>query len=179
MSLDCNKAGVLTAFSAGSLCASLPGPMGNEIERKFLINQQLLPVPDSTESFEQGYLLEDLASVRLRIRGENCYLTIKSCEPGLSRKEFEYSIPMSDGLEMLSSLCGQSVRKKRHFFRRGDQVWEVDEFEGKNAGLWLAELELKEENEAFEPPDWVEAEVTGQEKYSNAYLARHPFQDWS
>lgn len=154
-----------------------------EIERKFLI----LDTPDfRQEAFrntriEQGYLNSAAErTVRVRIRGEQGFLTIKgkSSNDGLSRFEWEKEIPV-DEAEALLKLCEPGIIKKiRYEIKYGNHLFEADEFLGDNEGLLLAEVELSEESEVFEKPDWLGEEVTGNQKYYNSYLSKFPYREW-
>lgn len=154
--------------------------MGVEIERKFL------PCSDGWRSLgqpvllRQGYLSLDPARVvRVRIEGDLGWLTIKGPSVGARRGEWEYPIPVQDAAELLDSLCQQPIIEKyRHRIVFDTMVWEVDEFLGANAGLVVAEIELRSEDQAFAKPDWVGLEVTGDARYYNSSLISHPFSSW-
>lgn len=155
--------------------------MATEIERKFLVcnegwREQVL----SETHLMQGYLASTPAlTVRVRLDGGQGRLTIKGATRGISRSEYEYSIPAEDAQAMLRELAETAIIDKiRHRVRCGDHIWEVDLFAGDNAGLVLAEIELGAENESFERPAWLGAEVSDDPRYYNANLARHPFKDW-
>ena len=106
-------------------------------------------------------------------------ITIKSKVTGASRGEWEYDIPVPDAAELLERLCEQPlVEKTRHRIEYGGHVWEVDEFAGENAGLVVAEIELGSEDEAFDKPDWIGREVTGDKRYYNSSLIRLPYSNW-
>jgi adenylate cyclase len=118
-------------------------------------------------------------TVRVRIEGERAVITIKSKSTGATRGEWEYEIPVPDAAELLERLCEQPlVEKVRHRIRYGRHTWEVDEFQGENAGLVVAEIELGSEDEAFEKPDWIGQEVTGDPRYYNSSLIRLPYSKW-
>lgn len=148
-----------------------------EVEKKFLVevqkwNQVLKP---EARLIRQGYLLaEDGRSVRIRTAGIEAFITIKAGNQGLKRLEFEYPIPLTDANELLK-LCGNLVSKLRYRIFHHGRLWEVDEFLDENQGLVLAEIELKTEDEDFEMPPWVGKEVTGDERYYNAYLSQNSF----
>ena len=152
-----------------------------EIERKFLVKGNFKQEVASSSRIVQGYICSVPGkSVRIRIRGEKGYLTIKgaSDEKGMSRYEFEQEIPLTDA-EQLLSLCEPGVIDKvRYLVDCGEHTWEVDEFHGDNEGLLVAEIELVSEDEAFERPDWLGDEVTGDRKYYNSMLAKHPYKEW-
>lgn len=157
--------------------------MGVEIERKFLVDHEAwhkMKKPDGVH-YRQGYILnDDKRSVRVRVTDKHSYLTLKgSGDSHVSRKEYEYEIPVSDGKELLKAFTKSGTEKIRYRIPAGDFTWEVDEFLGDNAGLIVAEIELKNEQDKFEKPDWVTREVTDDERYTNSSLAVHPFKDWT
>jgi adenylate cyclase len=128
----------------------------------------------------QGYLVNspDL-TVRVRVKGAEAFLTLKGASKGISRSEFEYPVPVADAEHMLRDLSvSPPVDKVRYRVRVGGHVWDLDVFAGENAGLVMAEVELDSEDEAFEMPDWAGREVTGDPRYYNVNLARHPFKHW-
>jgi adenylate cyclase len=127
----------------------------------------------------QAYLGGERCSIRVRIEGEEAFLNLKSRDLGTRRLEFEYPVPLEEAEHMLAAFGGQQVAKTRHFVERGGHTWEIDEFSGDNAGLVVAEIELAAEDEAFERPDWIGAEVTMDPRYYNVNLARTPFRDWA
>jgi len=117
--------------------------------------------------------------VRVRIDGERAWLNIKSATSPLRRLEYEYLIPLSDAQEMLETLrVNDCVDKTRYLVKHGKHVWEVDVFEGRNAGLIVAEIELDDEDEAFEKPDWLGREVSDDPRYYNMNLAKQPYSTW-
>lgn len=162
--------------------------MGVEIERKFLLaGDGWRAAVERTQAMAQGYL-NDLdvlagggqkASIRVRIEGEAAFLNIKSAQAGPSRLEFDYPVPVEDARQLLELCVGGVVRKRRHYVRHGGHLWEIDEFEGDNAGLVVAEIELDAVDEAFERPDWLGAEVTELKRYYNLALAERPWTRWS
>ncbi len=159
--------------------------MSVEIERKFLLKnddwrldahgQRIAGVP-----FRQGYLpTSDDTTVRVRLEGAVAKLTIKGKTLGMSRLEFEYSIPLQDAQQMLDDLCEKPLIEKVRYCRSEQgYIWEIDEFAGDNQGLLVAEIELASEDEQPPLPDWVGEEVTGDSRYFNAALVKHPFKDW-
>ena len=155
--------------------------MGIEIERKFLVRGDAWRQPASAQTrFCQGYLSRDPArTVRVRIAGEQAFLTIKGATTGASRAEFEYGIPLADARQLLAISDGPVVEKIRHLCPHEGMTWEVDEFLGANAGLVVAEIELQSEGQAFGRPAWLGEEVTGDARYVNANLAVHPFTRWA
>ena len=154
--------------------------MGIEIERKFLLAGDAWRGLGQAVLLRQGYLSSARERVvRVRIEGEQAMLTIKGANVGASRGEWEYPIPLADAVELLDGLCEQPlIDKYRHRIEHAGMVWEVDEFLGANAGLIVAEIELASEDQPFEKPDWVGAEVSGDARYYNANLIRHPFSQW-
>lgn len=152
--------------------------MAIEIERKFLVVSDAWKVGVPTD-FRQGYLNDkNQATVRVRIAGARAFLTVKGPTTGLSRKEFEYAIPVADAEDMLALCSGPLVEKKRWIVPMGDLKWEVDEFLGQNSGLVIAEIELPDEGHAFEKPDWVGEEVSYDKRYFNSNLSVFPFSQW-
>jgi adenylate cyclase len=155
--------------------------MATEIERKFLIkNDAWRSQVESASCISQGYLVADAnVTVRVRLRGDQAFLTIKGVAKGISRSEFEYPVPVADAQVMLQGLTALApVEKVRHLIRVGDHLWELDVFGGENAGLAMAEIELAAEDEPFVLPAWAGEEVTGDPRYYNAYLVHHPFTRW-
>ncbi len=155
--------------------------MNQEIERKFLVSSdEFLKEEYASTRITQGYLNSDPErTVRVRLRGEQGYLTVKgrSNENGTSRFEWEKTIGKEDALALLP-LCEKGViDKTRHLVRVGSHTFEVDVFHGENEGLILAEVELGSENEAFEKPEWLGEEVTGDKRYYNSYLSLHPYKE--
>ena len=144
-----------------------------EIERKFLVKGDFRPLATHKETIVQGYLCASVErTVRIRIKDATAWITIKgpANENGFSYAEFEYSIPVADAREMMC-LCANSIEKDRYYVPCGNHRFEVDVFLGAHQGLIVAELELQSEKETFEHPDWLGEEVTGDERYYNAYIA--------
>ena len=152
--------------------------MATEIERKFLVHGDSWRRSDAV-LYAQGYLNRDQRrTVRIRAVGDRAWLTIKGLSVGASRPEFEYEIPLADAEQLLALSDGPVVRKRRHLVPCGGFIWEVDEFEGDNAGLIVAEIELDAEDQKFDKPDWVGEEVTGDPRYFNSSLAIQPYRNW-
>jgi len=154
-----------------------------EIERKFLVtSSQFITDAFRSSRIVQGYLNSNPArTVRIRIKGDKGYLTIKGVgnESGLSRFEWEKEIPVADA-ERLLILCETGIIDKiRHEVKFKNHIIEVDVFAGANDGLIIAEIELQSEKETVEKPAWLGLEVTKDEKYYNAYLSKNPFQHWT
>ncbi|MBI4693120.1 MAG: CYTH domain-containing protein [Gammaproteobacteria bacterium] len=155
--------------------------MGREIERKFLVlNDDWRADADAGTPMSQAYLGSNpRCSVRVRIEGDAAKLNIKSATLGIERTEYEYTIPVADAREMLAQLCGgHTVEKVRYAVHCGAHVYEIDVFEGANAGLVVAEIELGHPDEQFVRPDWLGAEVSHDVRYYNVRLLEHPFRDW-
>jgi CYTH domain-containing protein len=155
--------------------------MGTEIERKFLVVGDEWRGDRQGTRYRQGYLLiAPERTVRVRLGGGQGYLTVKGPRRGISRAEFEYEIPVADAEEMLDALCVKPpIEKTRYRIAQGDLTWEVDEFAGANAGLVLAEVELEREDQPVHLPNWVGQEVSRDPRYTNAYLALHPYRTWA
>ena len=155
--------------------------MAHEIEHKFLVRDDSWRKEVYRSVYmRQGYLVSDeVRSVRIRIADDTAYLNIKSGTLGVSRSEYEYEIPLADAWELLDQLCRKPLLEKtRYCVRYGNHVWEVDVFEGDNAGLVVAEVELDKLGEAFERPPWLGEEVSHDPRYYNSQLAVHPYKDW-
>lgn len=155
---------------------------GLEIERKFLVRgDDYKRQAYSSSRIRQGYICSGHGrTVRVRLRDDRGYLTIKgpSDAAGLSRYEFEKEIT-PDEAEHLMALCEPgSIDKTRYLVKSGSHTFEVDEFYGDNEGLVMAEVELGSEDEPFEKPDFIGKEVTGDRRYYNAHLVKHPFCTW-
>ncbi|QIK37014.1 CYTH domain-containing protein [Caldichromatium japonicum] len=152
-----------------------------EIERKFLVKNDDWHA-QATEGVRliQGYLSADPhLTVRVRIQGDAAVLTLKGGSRGISRLEFEYPIPLADAEEMLTALAVfPPIDKTRYLVRHEGHCWEIDVFTGANAGLVIAELELARPDEPFTRPDWLGEEVSGDPRYLNVNLARHPYGAW-
>jgi len=148
-----------------------------EIERKFLIVGEF-PRLDGVPMV-QGYLSRGNANnVRVRIEGERAVITIKGAMVGISRPEFEYEIPFDEARELLCMAVGSLVTKTRYYHPEGNHIWEIDVFEGENAGLVVAEIELSSEDESFVKPSWLGQEVTTDYRYSNSNLSVDPYSSW-
>ena len=155
---------------------------GLEIERKFLVRKgdAFKRAAFSSVRIRQGYIPADGATVRVRMRGDKAYLTIKSrsVNGGMTRYEFEKEIT-SDEAENLFKLCkGGYIDKRRYLVKSGRHTFEIDEFYGLNEGLIIAEVELKSETEPFEKPDFIGDEVTGDSRFYNSHLLVYPFSVW-
>ena len=157
--------------------------MAQEIERKFLVlDDSFKHEAFSKSHIQQGYICSERGrTVRVRIRDERAYLTIKgpSLNGGLSRYEFEREIPLDDGLQMMQLCESGIIDKTRWLVKSGPHTFEVDEFHGENAGLVVAEVELHHEDEPFEKPHFIGKEVTGDRRYYNSQLRANPYCNWS
>ncbi len=154
--------------------------MAAEIERKFLVTGELWKAPGAGTRYRQGYLSSvKERTVRVRRVGNKGYLTVKGITAGAVRSEFEYEIPVADADALLNGLCEKPlIEKDRYRVRVGGHTWEIDEFRGENQGLVVAEVELQREDEPFEKPGWIAAEVTDDPRYFNANLGKHPYATW-
>jgi len=148
--------------------------MAKEIERKFLVTgKSWRRGAGRGVSIRQAYLaLTDTTSVRVRIIGNaRAFLAIKSSQPGASRVEFEYPIPVKDARALMKLRTGRVIKKRRHVVKAGKDCFEVDVFKGDHSGLVIAEIELSAERAPFQRPEWLGKEVTGSKRYYNAHLA--------
>lgn len=154
--------------------------MGQEIERKFLV-QGTSWQNDAGTLIRQGYLHnESDATVRVRTKGERAYLTIKGDTTGITRLEFEYEIPLVEANQILDELCQEPlIEKVRYETNLDGYTWEIDEFLGENAGLVVAEIELDDESQEFPKPEWLGKEVSEDMRYQNANLVRNPYCKWN
>ena len=153
--------------------------MGLEIERRFLVDGEAWRTLGEACAYRQGYLSVDPArTVRVRIVGNQAWMTLKAKITDTSRHEFEYPIPVEDAKIIMSTMCSQPIEKNRTRVSFSGHIWEVDEFFGANQGLVLAEIELPSEDALFEKPVWVGREITADGRYTNAYLADHPYSSW-
>ncbi len=152
--------------------------MAVEIERKFLVKGTQWRQGAGVR-LSQGYLNRDQErTVRVRIAGDKSFLTIKGVTRGTSRAEFEYAIPVADAEQLLELSDGPIIQKTRYIVVHDGLTWEVDEFQGDNAGLVVAEVELTSEDQAFTRPPWLGSEVTHDPRYYNSSLAAHPYSQW-
>ncbi len=156
--------------------------MATEIEHKFLIrDDRWRRQVESAVWMRQGYLTSDArCSVRVRVADGRGFLNLKSGTLGIQRSEYEYPIPLAEAEEILDTLCEKPLLEKtRHYLRHGEHLWEIDEFAGDNAGLIVAEVELKHPEEPFARPDWLGEEVSHDIRYYNSQLVRVPYSRWS
>ena len=156
--------------------------MAQEIEKKFLVkSEDFKSLASKSTRITQGYLSSiPERTVRVRTKGDRGFITIKGIgsASGASRYEWEKEIPASEVEELLKICEPGVIDKTRYEVKAGNHTFEVDEFYGENQGLTVAEVELSSEDESFQKPDWLGAEVTGDTKYYNSMLMKHPFTKW-
>lgn len=155
--------------------------MAQEIERKFLVKGEFKSQAYKQSRLMQGYICSNKGrTVRVRISDDKGFLTIKgpTNSSGTTRYEWEKEIPLSDAQALMELCEGGIINKTRFYVRSGEHVFEVDEFYDTNQGLILAEVELHAENEAFVKPDFIGEEVTGDVRYYNSQLMKHPYSTW-
>lgn len=156
--------------------------MGVEIERKFLVHPSKWAKIQATlkgKQIQQGYLsLVPERTIRVRIKNDQGFLTIKGKNQGIQRQEFEYKIPMLEAQALLQLCEGSSIKKTRYSVLINQLEWEIDVFEGDNAGLIVAEVELPSIDTSISTPKWIAQEVSDDSRYYNANLVQHPFKDW-
>ena len=155
--------------------------MGVEIERKFLVDdvKWALVAKPAGKLYRQGYILsEEKRTVRIRVTDNAAYITLKGASTGVSRNEYEYTIPVDEGNEILNDFATSLIEKVRYEITYAGKLWEVDVFSGANKGLIVAEIELNHEDEAFEKPEWAGQEVSHDHRYSNASLSVYAYSEW-
>ncbi len=153
--------------------------MATEIERKFLVSSDEWRSLAKPTRYRQGYLSSVKERVvRVRTIDDHGFLTIKGITEGLSRLEFEYDVPLEDAMRLLELCEKPIIEKNRTKISLEDLVWEVDEFFGDNQGLIVAEVELEDENQAFDKPSWIGEEVSGDPRYFNSNLIKKPYTKW-
>lgn len=154
--------------------------MATEIERKFLLKPDVWKPDGPGRRMTQGYLSRDPdRTVRVRIVGDEAFMTVKSRRTGISRTEIEFPIALEHARDLMA-LCFQPViDKTRYEVMHDGMLWEVDVFHGENEGLVVAEIELPAEDAPFTPPEWIGEEVSHDLRYTNSRLSEHPFQSWS
>lgn len=154
--------------------------MAQEIERKFRVMGEFRHLAHKSIHMVQGYIASGRRTVRVRISDDKAWLTIKgpSTNGGLTRYEWEREISLKEALELIQLSEGATIEKRRHIVEYEGHTFEVDEFEGENAGLIIAEVELQSEDEEFEHPEWLGREVTGIKRYYNSHLRAHPYSEW-
>ena len=155
--------------------------MAVEIERKFLVKNDKWRNNILSESvIKQGYIAnQENATVRIRVARDSAWLNIKGATSGIRRAEFEYPIPLEDAEAILQGVAQRPyISKTRYKVKCGNHIWDLDLFEGENRGLVMAEVELKNETEPFEMPEWAGEEVSGDPRYYNASLVKTPYTAW-
>ena len=155
---------------------------GLEIERKFLVKKggAYKRAAFSSSRIKQGYIPAEGATVRIRVRDDKAFLTIKarSVNGGMTRYEFEKEITLDEADHLLALCRGGMIDKRRWLVKSGTHIFEVDEFYGANEGLVMAEVELAAEDEPFERPDFIGMEVTGDKRFYNSHMLANPFSAW-
>ncbi len=155
---------------------------GIEIERKFLVKHGRAYRDEAFASSHicQGYIPAQGATVRIRVRDDKAFLTIKShtFSTGLGRYEFEHEISLDEARQLLKLCEGGVIDKHRYLVKAGSHVWEVDEFHGANDGLVMAEVELGSDDESFEKPHFIGPEVTGDRHFYNSHMLTNPYSSW-
>lgn len=156
--------------------------MAQEIEKKFLVDSDHFKTEASRSiRIIQGYLSSiPERTVRIRVKGEKGFITIKGKgnDSGASRYEWEKEIPVAEAEELMRICESGVIDKTRYEVKAGPHTFEVDEFYGENQGLVVAEVELENEDEQFEKPGWLGQEVTGDTRYYNSMLMKHPYSKW-
>ena len=155
--------------------------MSQEIERKFLVKGEYKSKAYEQSRIVQGYISSARGrTVRVRIRDGKGYLTIKGASnvSGTSRYEWEKELSLRVAEELVNLCVPGVIDKTRYLVRSGRHTFEVDEFYGENEGLVVAEVELASEDEAFEKPDFIGREVTGDVRYYNSQLMKRPYTTW-
>ena len=153
--------------------------MAVEIERRFLVKNEAWRGLVTPKLLYQGYLsVEKERTMRVRIVGDEAWVTIKGYISDVSRHEFEYTIPVQDALTILEQMCPFKMKKHRYCIEHRGHVFEVDEYFGDNAPLVVAEIELPSEDTSFERPEWLGEEITHDGRFTNAYLSQHPYATW-
>jgi len=150
-----------------------------EIERKFLVDTKKWMPKNEGLKIIQGYLSVDKERVvRVRIKGNHAFLTIKGNQQGITRTEFEYEIPVNEASDLLTMCLDFPVSKTRYLEQIEGLTWEIDIFDDANKGLVMAEVELENENQHVALPEWIIEEVSDDHRYFNAWLSNHPFSTW-
>jgi CYTH domain-containing protein len=154
--------------------------MAIAIEHKYLVRRELWQPLTAGIPYRQGYLSSvKERAVRVRIAGEQAFLTVKGPATGLARLEFEYAIPLADATAMLDQLCEKPlIDKTRHRQEFAGRVWEIDVFHGVNVGLIVAEVEVENTRAVIQAPQWVGADVSADARYFDGNLQAHPYTTW-
>ena len=155
--------------------------MAQEIERKYLVVGEFKHLAHNSMHLVQGYIASGRRTVRVRIGEGGAWLTIKgpSRNGGLSRFEWEKKIDTKEALELMQLAEGAVIDKVRYYIDYAGHTIEVDEFNGDNEGLVMAEIELASEDENVELPTWIGREVTGEKRFYNSHLREHPYKEWT
>ncbi len=150
-----------------------------EIERRFLVDKTKFIFPDRKKTIKQTYLMVDNSQVlRVRKIEEDFFLTYKYKKSNINRLEFEYPISVDDGNKLISLSKYFIIEKDRYYHQFENQIWEIDVFHGKNDGLIIAEIELENENQDIGIPDWIDREISNEDKYLNFNLSINPYILW-
>jgi CYTH domain-containing protein len=150
-----------------------------EIERKFLVNSDRYKIGAKPVDIMQAYLIiQNHLAIRVRIEGRNASLAVKSKVSERVNREYEYNIPLDEAQSMMKLSEHSIITKTRYLVEFKRHTWEVDEFHGDNQGLVVAEIELDDENELFEKPDWLDNEVTSDYRYLNSNLSKSSYKTW-
>ena len=150
-----------------------------EIERRFLINESNFILPKLKKRIKQAYLFSDSnQALRVRMIEDDYYLTYKYKKSAINRYEFEYQISKEDGDQLMSLSENFIIIKDRYYQKIDNHLWEIDVFYGENKGLIIAEIELEDENEGINIPNWVGMEISNDEKYFNFNLSKKPYTSW-
>ena len=153
--------------------------MNIEIERKFLVNKSKLILPQNKKIIKQAYLFSNSdQAFRVRIIDNKSFITYKHRKSKLDSYEFEYSIPKYDAEKLIQLSNNHIIQKDRYYEPMGKHTWEIDVFYGENKGLVIAEIELENEREQIELPDWIDREISQEKKYYNFNLSKEPFLKW-
>lgn len=155
--------------------------MATEIERKFLVDGDGWRKGAHGVFWRQGYLAAaETCVVRVRVSADNAFITVKGKKAGLASPEYEYALPLADAREILEHLCLKPIIEKiRYTIDFQGLTWEIDEFEGENDGLVVAEVELAHAGQVITLPEWVGKEVSYDRKYLNVNLMKHPYKRWT
>jgi len=150
-----------------------------EIERKFIVDTSKWQPKTEGKTIVQGFLSNDKERVvRVRIMGDQAFISVKGKNDGIVRTEFEYAIPLTDAHVLLKMCLEYPVEKTRYLERHFNKLWEIDVFHGVNQGLVMAEVELENKDESITLPEWVKEEVSLDQRFYNACLSQHPFSKW-
>ena len=150
-----------------------------EIERKYLVTSGAYKAGAKSVEITQVYLtIQDNLAIRVRIEEHHASIAIKSKISERVNREYEYNIPLDEARSLMNLSQHSAITKTRHLVDYKNHLWEVDEFHEDNQGLVVAEIELEDENEVFEKPDWLDNEVTSDYRYMNSNLSKSPYKTW-